>query len=390
MPAVYHGPTVGPLFPRQICRGKNQLAEGSELVSTAGCQRDPPPQACRGEVVVAERHVEDLSMDAHLVAIASANGGYLFRHQLLDLGVDDRMIAAWRRAGEIVRIRHGTYATATTWAAADDSERLAIRTRSVLDKLGPGVAATHASAAALQGFDLYLPGSDVVHVTRLDGRTGRQEAGVVHHENDLSSADVVVIDGRSVSSPLRTVLEVAVTEDVESAMVTLSSALRLGLVTKADLERDLMALRHWPGVRRARLAVRLADAALESVGEVRSLHMMWEAGIPHPTLQARLTVAAGQDARLDFLWEWWRHVGEFDGQLKYGRLNPFADDRGVVLTQEKIREDRIRALGLGVSRWVWADLAPSRRAATAERIRAAMHQSRRLYARDARSFAVGG
>lgn len=329
-------------------------------------------------------------MDAHLVAVASANGGYLFRHQLLDLGIDDRMIAAWRRAGEVVRIRHGTYAVRATWSAANDGERIAIRTRSVVDKLGPGVIATHASAAALHGLDLYLPRPDVVHVTRFDGRTGRQEAGVVHHENDLPAADVVEIDGRAASSPRRAVLEVAVTEDVESAMVTLSSALRLGLVTKADLERDLLALRHWPGVRRARLAVRLADPALESVGEVRSLHMMWEAGIPHPTLQARLALGVGEQARLDFLWEWWRHVGEFDGRLKYGRLNLLADDRGAVLTQEKTREDRIRALGLGMSRWVWADLAPGRRAATAERIRAAMHQSRRLYSREARSFAVGG
>lgn len=329
-------------------------------------------------------------MDAHLAAIASANGGYLFRHQLLDLGVDDRMLAAWRRAGEVVRIRHGTYATAATWATADDSERLVIRTRSVLDKLGPGVVATHASAAALHGLDLYAPESDVAHVTRLDGRTGRQEAGVIHHENELAGCDVVEVDGRAASSPLRAALEVALTADVESAMVTLSSALRLGIITQADLERDLVALRHWPGVRRARLAVRLADPALESVGEVRSLSMMWEAGIPHPNLQARLALAAGQEARLDFLWEWWCHVGEFDGQLKYGRLNLLADDRGVVLTQEKVREDRVRALGLGVSRRVWADLAASRRAATAERIRLAMHQSRRLYARNARSFAVGG
>ncbi|GAA2074994.1 hypothetical protein GCM10009821_12430 [Aeromicrobium halocynthiae] len=327
-------------------------------------------------------------MDAHLTALAEANGGYLFRHQLLDLGVDDRIIAAWRRAGEVVRIRHGTYATRASWATADDGQRLAIRTRSVLDKLGPGVVATHASAAALHGLDLYLPSAGPVHVTRVDGRAGRQEAGVIHHENDLPDSDVVEVDGRAVSSPLRAVLEVAVSEDVESAMVTISSALRLGLVSETDLERSLVALRHWPGVRRARLAVRLSDPALESVGEVRSLHMMWEGALPHPTLQARLALAGGGDARLDFLWEWWCHVGEFDGQLKYGRLNLLPDDRGLVLTQEKIREDRIRSLGLGMSRWVWADLAPDRRAATAERIRRAMHESRRLYAREARSFAV--
>jgi hypothetical protein len=60
-------------------------------------------------------------------------------------------------------------------------------------------------------------------------------------------------------------------------------------------------------------------------------------------------------------------VGEFDGRVKYGQS---AD-----LWAEKQREDRLRALGLAVVRWVWADvvgdftpvvrriLAASRRAA---------------------------
>ncbi len=45
--------------------------------------------------------------------------------------------------------------------------------------------------------------------------------------------------------------------------------------------------------------------------------------------------------------------------VKYGRLNPYATDPGQAIADEKIREDRVRDQQLGMSRWVWAGLAPT-------------------------------
>ena len=67
-----------------------------------------------------------------------------------------------------------------------------------------------------------------------------------HREDDLPASDVVELDGRAVSSALRCVLETAVTQDVESATVTITSALRPGLISEADLERSIVDLRHGP------------------------------------------------------------------------------------------------------------------------------------------------
>ncbi|WP_226356017.1 hypothetical protein [Pseudonocardia sp. ICBG601] len=48
--------------------------------------------------------------------------------------------------------------------------------------------------------------------------------------------------------------------------------------------------------------------------------------------------------------------GEFDGRIKYGRRLDPGGDLEEVLWREKLREDAIRAEGVAVVRWVWADL----------------------------------
>lgn len=59
----------------------------------------------------------------------------------------------------------------------------------------------------------------------------------------------------------------------------------------------------------------------------------------------------------DFYWPELGLVGEFDGHGKYLR-EEMARGRTAaeVVMAEKAREDRLRALGLRVVRWGWADL----------------------------------
>jgi hypothetical protein len=320
-----------------------------------------------------------------LTHIAEVNGGYLMRHQLNDLGYSDSMIRQAMRARLLRRVRHGTYVVKAVWDLLTPSQRHAVLTRSVLDKLGPNVVATHQSAAALHGFDLYESDLTNVHVTRLDGHRGRKEAGIIFHEGRIEAADdIVTIDERPVIEPLRAVFEACSLSTVESGMVLASSAMRTGNVSREELEEHGHRFAHWPGTRTARMAIRLADPRLETVGEVRSLHMMWRNKIPYPELQWLVVTSDGEIvARTDFAWIDARHTGEFDGLVKYGRLNPYAKDPGRTIEDEKIREDQVRNESLGMSRWVWADLAPLRQETTAARIHQAREQSRRLYCRNA-------
>lgn len=315
---------------------------------------------------------------------AEINGGYLLRYQLNELGYSDAMIKQATRAGVLVRLRHGTYAIKPSWTQLSASQQHRVVALSVLDRLGPGVVASHQSAAAIHGFDLYDVDLNTVHVTRLNGRNGRREAGVAFHTGTIDAEqDVVEVAGRSVTSPMRTVFEACSVSGIESGMVLASSALRSRQFSKDELAQHGERYDHWLGTRTARLAIRLADGRLESVGEVRSLHMMWRHRLPHPELQ--FVIETGDChviARTDFAWTLWRHTGEFDGLFKYGRLNPYADDPGQAIADEKIREDRVRDQQLGMSRWVWSGLAPSQQTSTVAMIRRGMELSRRLYLRN--------
>ena len=320
-----------------------------------------------------------------LAAIAEANGGYLMRGQLNELGITDDGIRARLKAGVLKRIRHGTYVVKEVWSMLDETQRHVVLSRSVLDKLGDAVVATHQTACALHGFDLWGFDLRLVHVTRIDGRQGRREAGVVHHQGAVDiESDVVEVHGRLVVDPVRAAIEAASSSSVESGMVVLSSMMRVTGIPKAQVSEQVPSFRHWPGVRGADLAVRLSDARLESVGEVRSLHMFWRFRMPSPELQQEVLDADGRSvARSDFYWDAYRHTGEFDGFVKYGRLNPYTDDVGRVLTDEKMREDAVRRRELGMSRWTWPELGASVQARTASRICAEMDRSRQLYTRRA-------
>jgi hypothetical protein len=320
-----------------------------------------------------------------LLHVAEYNGGYLMRHQLNDIGFSDAHIRQAMRTGQLKRVRHGTYVPVASWARMTESERHRVVVRSVLAKLGPGVVASHQSAAAMHGLDLYGVDLGLVHVTRTDGRTGRREAGVVYHRGQIvADRDIREVDGWLVTEPARAVFEACSQATIESGMVVASSAMRLGRVTAEELDDADHRFDHWLGTRRARIAIRIADPRLESVGEVRSLHMMWAHHIPHPELQFVVETVDGRVvARTDFAWIWCRHTGEFDGLFKYGRLNTYPAEPGRAVADEKIREDRVRDQLLGMSRWVWADLAPHAQSATAAAIRQGMARSKRLYLRNA-------
>ncbi|MDT0214051.1 hypothetical protein Q9R29_09145 [Rothia sp. ARF10] len=114
------------------------------------------------------------------------------------------------------------------------------------------------------------------------------------------------------------------------------------------------------GRARAALVVNLAEAGAMSVGESMSRVQMFRLNIPRPSLQVRVDDADGLVGYCDFGWE--GVMGEFDGRFKYGLTDGAGREQvAEVLWREKRREDRIRARGHRMARWVWADAARPRR-----------------------------
>ena len=79
------------------------------------------------------------------------------------------------------------------------------------------------------------------------------------------------------------------------------------------------------------------------------------AGLTAPLLQVPLRGASGKEYFVDFFWPEFNVVGEFDGKAKY--TDP-AFLRGRTAEQavydEKLREDDLRAVPYGFTRWKWS------------------------------------
>ncbi len=323
----------------------------------------------------------------HLAARAAAEGGFLLTRHLRDLGVDKNRTIALLKLGALVKIRYGAYAVAAAWEKLDVVTRHAIVTRSVLARVDDGAVASHQSAAALHGLDLWDVDLSEVHLTRLDGRTGRHRAGVVWHEPTITVEDVSDVDGYRCTSPVRAALETTSLHSVEHGVVALSNALRRTRMGADEVDAHVARFRSWANADMVRRAAQLADGRFESVGESRSFVMFWRHGVDLPEPQVVIVDLSGRAVgRVDFQWTLDRHVGEFDGLVKYGRLNPDPTDPGRTVVQEKIREDLVRDARNGVSRWGWVALSPARQAATCARIEAARARSRKLYVDVARPW----
>ncbi len=300
--------------------------------------------------------------------------GFFLRRQALAYGVDDRDLRRGLRSGQLVRIRHGAYTFADLWAACTPDERHAALAGAVLMVHPERVALTHHSAVALHGFEHWRLPLDKVHVTRLDGGAGRTSNDVVHHVGRVPPADLVQASGLPVVRPVRAALESATLMDTERALVLLDSGLRQALFSHDDLMRQARLMDSWPGSRKLQVAVRLADGRSGSVGESRTRHLFWQAGIPAPELQYDVYDERGLAGTCDFAWPASGLLGEFDGRVKYERLLREGETPSDAVFREKQREDRLRrATNWRVVRLTWDMLRTPRD--TADYVRAMLRHA---------------
>ena len=181
------------------------------------------------------------------------------------------------------------------------------------------------------------------------------------HVAPLHVDEIAMVDGVVVTSMARTVVDIARTVPFEQAVGRGRTRLWPGgLVGRPALAEALLRTTGWRGAPAARRAVAFADPGAESVGESRSRVAIMRAGLPRPVLQWEVPDRSGHlIGRTDFGWPALGAVGEFDGEVKYGRLLRPGQSPGDVVFTEKVREDRIRATELGMARWVWHELGPA-------------------------------
>jgi hypothetical protein len=290
-------------------------------------------------------------MNPKLSVISSARGGWFTRADAVRSGYSDSELRRRVRSGQWSRLTRDVYVEPADDPADEPPwERAArlhlVKTRAVVNRLGPGAVVSHQSAAVLHGLPTWSLDLSRVHVTKARGRT-RSDVVTEVHRSTFDPGELTVVDGLPVVTPARAVTEIACTSTYEIGVVLGDAALHAGLTTPEALLATADRHRAWPGSPAARGAVRFANGLSESVGESRLRVFAANHGLPEPELQVEIRDAAGKlIARVDMLFARVL-IAEFDGALKYGNADS--------LVAEKWREDNLRAAGYQVVRIGWRD-----------------------------------
>jgi hypothetical protein len=271
-------------------------------------------------------------------------------------GHDDRALQRRAATGELTRLRSGAYVPTAVWRTLRAEDRRRLEAAAMAEQHA-GYAASHRTAGALWRIPSLRRHDGIVDARVTAASGSRTEHGVRKHAVRDVDQHLTVIDGIRCTTIERTALDLAATEDFADAVVALDHVLKR--VTRTRMREVLDEWAPVRGRRRIEAALDFADPRSGSAGESWSRVQIAEAGFVVPVLQQEFFDDAGLIGIVDFWWPGCNRIGEFDGLKKYKESKLLAGrSPGDVVSEEKIREDRLRASRTqpGVSRWIWETL----------------------------------
>lgn len=185
-----------------------------------------------------------------------------------------------------------------------------------------GVVAGH-SASALLGARWVRSGrpAELMH-------DNRHAPPLIHVWSDrLDDDEVTVIDGVPVTNRARTALDLARRFPADTAVPAIDALARATNLKMADVELLADRYRSRRGIRRARVALSLADPGAESPRESWLRLVLIRAGFPVPQTQIPVRDEYGQlVAELDMGWEHLKLAVEYDGYQHWTDRRQFRRD----------------------------------------------------------------
>lgn len=320
--------------------------------------------------------------------LAARQGFVLTRDQLRACGQDEAAIRRELRRGTLWSPRRSILAVVVLPEPdADDvpGRRFAERRRAALAATAAALAngghvVSGRSAAVLHGLPLFRE-PDQPQLTAAAPVTMGRRGGLLARPATIRPAELSSWFGVAVTNVPRTLVDLA-RHDRWDGIIAADAGLRAGLVTRREIDRALARASGWPGVRRARTTLSLADPRAESPLESLTRLRLHYSGLPMPEPQVWIRVGSIR-YRVDLCWQVQRLILEVDGRIKYvdgarwqgkriveadGRFGYREDDP---LWQEKVREEHLSRVGYRALRVMWDDIVhdwPT----TQERIRAAL------------------
>jgi hypothetical protein len=254
--------------------------------------------------------------------VASAQHGVVTRAQLLDAGFSAGDIAYRLKVGRLLAVHRGVYAVGHLPPSPHAKSMAAVLA------CGPHAVLSHRSAAVLYGLIRYHGPIDVTAPTK------RAHRGIVLHRS--ATADRTTHYGIPVTTPARTVLDLADVLDPASLTRAVNEARLRHLLSAADLERTLAGS---PGRRTG--AFESTHAPTRSVFEDMFLAFIDRHDLPRPEVNQHI-----HGYEVDMLWRPQRLVAELDGRAYHE--HSFERDRE--------KDAHLLAAGLTTIRVTWRRL----------------------------------
>jgi very-short-patch-repair endonuclease len=271
--------------------------------------------------------------NARIAALAGRQHGVVTRSQLKALGLDRNAIQRRVRAGHLHRIHHNVYAVG--------HRRLSQHGRflSAVLSFGGQAVLSHGSAAILWRIRPEREARVHVTVPRGGGRGARM--GVVLHRSPIGGRDAASRDGIPVTTPARTIVDLAdhlTRRELERAI---DEAIYLRL--------DLTSVQPLPGRRGSGLLAEvLADHAPGTTRTKSEFEEFLFALCRRHDLPQPLVNQVVEGFEVDFVWPEARLIVEADSWSAHSRRSAFERDR--------VRDAALQLAGFRVIRITWRRL----------------------------------
>ena len=251
--------------------------------------------------------------DKWIAALARKQHGYATRRQLLNLGLGDDAIAYRVRIGRLIPVYAGVYAVGHVPLGREAGAHAAVLA------CGDGALLSHGSAAALWKYVKHWPAQFEV-VARCDRR---RQGILVHRSSTLTRRDIDRQLGVPVTSPARTVFDMAPRYKTDAALRRFVNDARVTTTFHLGDLAELLARhpRH-PSTKRLMPFVEAPTGMTRSELEDLFVDFARRYGLPQPTINKR----RGR-REPDFLFPEESVIVEIDSWQFHGDRGSFESDR---------------------------------------------------------------
>jgi very-short-patch-repair endonuclease len=295
----------------------------------------------------------DAGPDLCVARAAADQWGVLCLDELFACGLSRDAVSDRALNGRLHQLHRGVYAVGHTNLSLEGRFLAAVKA------CGPGALLSHYSAAALWGFVAW--DGRYPEVTFI-GASSRAHPGLrIHRTTALDRRDVFRHRGIPLTSPARTLLDLAATLEHASLRSATRRAQSLQRVNVRQLVDVLARHRHRRGCARLARIIATGPAPTRSELEDATLDLMLRGALAHPDVNVALWLS-GRRVVPDFRWPAQRLVVEADGAAWH--------DNQLAREDDAERQALLEADGERVLRVTW-DQVIARPGQTLSRIRAA-------------------